>query len=76
MLADIFSSKLQPFDVGLRNQKYNTLSECESQTECSENFDCNNSDYPNASFPALRQNQEIRAKTQGKLPCVATSRYL
>ena len=76
MLADVFSSKSQPFDAGLRIQKYNTLSECESQTECSENFDCNNSDYPNASFPALRQNQEIWAKTQGKLPCVATSRYL
>lgn len=46
MLADVFSNKSQPFDAGLRIQKYNTLSECESQTECSENFACNNSDYP------------------------------
>jgi len=59
MMADVFSGKLQPFAAGLGIQQYNPLTECVIQTECSENLDCNSSDYPNASFSALRQNQEI-----------------
>ena len=74
MLADVFSNNSQLFAAGLRIQKYNPLTERGIQTECSENFDCNSSDYPNASFSALWQNQEIWTKTQGKWPCVVTSR--
>ena len=53
MLADVFSNNSQRFAAGLRIQKYNPLTERGIQTECSENFDCNSSDYPNASFSAL-----------------------